>query len=221
MVRTSLRIAIGIGLLCAVAALALSEPTPAGSRKITFDEDAVGSPPAGWDFARTGQGAEGKWIVRGDQETPKNHVLVQESRDPTDYRFPLALVQDGSFKDVTLSVRARPLSGEVDQGFGLVWRYKDANNYYVTRCNADENNCRIYHVVAGKRVAFQNHNVKVASKAWHTLKVEAAGDHFTVWYDGQKVLDAKDETFKDAGRVGLWTKADSVIQFDDFTVESR
>jgi hypothetical protein len=221
MVRTSLRIAIGIGLLCAVAALALAEPTPAGSRKITFDEDAVGSPPAGWDFARTGQGAEGKWIVRSDQETPKNHLLVQESPDPTDYRFPLAVLQDGSFKDVTLSVRARPVSGEVDQGFGLVWRYKDANNYYVTRCNADENNCRIYHVVAGKRVAFQNHNVKVASKAWHTLKVEAAGDHFTVWYDGQKVLDAKDETFKDAGRVGLWTKADSVIQFDDFTVESR
>jgi hypothetical protein len=221
MVRTSARIAIGIGLLCAVAALALAEPTPAGSRKITFDEDAVGKPPSGWDFARTGQGAEGNWIVRGDQETPKNHVLVQESPDPTDYRFPLAVLQDGSFKDVTLSVRARPVSGEVDQGFGLVWRYKDANNYYVTRCNADENNCRIYHVVAGKRVAFQNHNVKVASKAWHTLKVEAVGDHFTVWYDDRKVLDAKDETFKDAGRVGLWTKADSVIQFDDFTVAGR
>jgi hypothetical protein len=191
----------------------------AESTKRDFEADAAGQPPAGFEFARTGGGAEGKWVVRIEKGADKNHVLVQESADTTDYRFPVAVLKEGVYKDVTLSVRARAQSGEVDQGFGLVWRYKDANNYYVTRCNADEDNCTIYHTVGGRRRAFLNQNVKVAKHTWHTLKVEATGDHFVVWYDGNKVLDAKDETFKDAGKVGLWTKADSVIEFDDLVVE--
>jgi hypothetical protein len=193
----------------------------ADATKRDFETDAVGQPPPGFEFARTGGGAEGKWVVRTEKGAGKNHVLVQESTDTTDYRFPLAVLKDGVYKDVILGVRARPLSGEVDQGFGLVWRYKDADDYYITRCNADEDNCTVYHTVAGKRRAFLNQNVKVAKNTWHTLKMEATGDHFVVWYDGNKVLDARDETFKDAGKVGLWTKADSVIEFDDFTVEGR
>jgi hypothetical protein len=195
--------------------------TRADSSKRDFEADAIGSPPAGFELGRTGGGAEGKWIVRNEKGADKNHVLVQESADPTDYRFPVAVLKEGTHKDVTLSVRARPLSGQVDQGFGLVWRYQDVNNYYITRCNADEDNCTIYHTVRGSRRAFQNQGVKVAKNTWHTLKLEATGDHFVVWYDGNKVLDAKDETFKEAGRVGLWTKADSVIEFDDFIVEGR
>jgi len=183
-----------------------------------FDADKPGEPPTGFEFARTGQGADGKWVVRAGQDTPQNHVLVQESTDPTDYRFPLALVKEGSYKDVSISVRARPVSGEVDQGFGLVWRYQNADNYYVTRCNADEDNCTIYHTLAGNRRAFQSKSIKVAKNAWHTLKVEATGNHFVVWFDGKKVIDASDGSLKNAGRVGLWTKADSVIQFDDLAV---
>jgi hypothetical protein len=189
--------------------------------KQDFESDVVGAPPAGFDFARTGRGAEGKWIVRIEKGADKNHVLVQESTDPTDYRFPVAVLKEGAYKDVTLSVRARPLSGQVDKGFGLVWRYKDPNNYYITRCNADEDNCAIYHTVNGSRRAFMSQGVTVGKNTWHTLKVEAIGDHFLVWYDGTKILDAKDGAFKDAGKVGLWTKADSVIEFDDFTVEGR
>ena len=211
-----------IGLwVVAAALLARAEPPGAGARVFDFEKDSVGAPPAGFEFARTGQGAEGKWVVRDDREKAGNHVLVQESADTTDYRFPLAVVKEGSYKDVALSVRARPLSGEVDQGFGMVWRYKDANNYYITRCNADEDNCTIYHTVAGRRRAFQNKPIKVAKNTWHTLKLEARGNHFVVWFNGKKVLDAADDTFKEAGRVGLWTKADSVIQFDDFTIEGR
>jgi len=191
------------------------------TKTFNFDGDKVGSPPAGFEFARTGGGAEGTWVVRDDKDRPGNHVLVQENADPTDYRFPLAVVTEGAYKDVTLSVKARPISGRVDQGFGMVWRYKDGGNYYITRCNADEDNCTIYHTVDGRRRPFQNKPIKVAKNAWHTLKLEAVGDHFVVWYDGTKVLDAKDETFKDAGKVGLWTKADSVIAFDDFTIEGR
>ena len=210
-----------------LAALAVLSPrsygegSPPGTKTITFESDVVGSAPAGFEFARTGSGAEGKWAVRDDKDKPGNHVLVQESADKTDYRFPLAVVKDGAWKDVTLSVRAKPLSGEVDQGFGLVWRYRDANNYYITRCNADEDNCTIYHVVNGSRRSFQNKRTKVATNTWHTLKMEAKGDHFTVWFDGTQVLDARDETFKESGKVGLWTKADSVIAFDDLTIEGR
>jgi Domain of Unknown Function (DUF1080) len=203
--------------VCAIATIvAATEPI-----KRDFEPDAVGAAPAGFDFARTGNGAEGKWVVRVEKGGDKNHVLVQESADPMDYRFPVAVLKEGNFKDVALSVRARPVSGQVDQGFGLVWRYQDANNYYVTRCNADEDNCTIYHTVKGSRRAFLNQSVKVAKNAWHTLKLEATADHFVVWYDGTKVLDAKDGTFKDAGKVGLWTKADSVIEFDDFAVEGH
>jgi len=144
-------------------------------------------------------------------------VLLQSSADKTDYRFPVAVLKDESLRDVTLSVRARPLAGEVDQGFGLVWSYRDVNNYYITHCNADEDNCTIYHTINGGRRAFQNQPVMVATNVWHTLKMEARGNLFIVWFDGEKVLDAHDDTFQ-SGRVGLWTKADSVIEFDDFTV---
>jgi Domain of Unknown Function (DUF1080) len=186
------------------------------TRTYTFENDAVGAAPADFEFARTGQGAEGKWTVQLERGA-KNRVLLQSSADKTDDRFPLAVVKNESLHDVTLTVRARPLEGEVDQGFGLVWRYRDVNNYYLTRCNADEDNCTIYHVINGSRRAFQNHGIKVATHAWHTLKMEARGNHFVVWCDGQKVLDARDETFQ-SGRVGLWTKADSVIEFDDLTI---
>jgi Domain of Unknown Function (DUF1080) len=213
-------------LALAVLAVVLSrnsygQAPASGPKVINFDSDAIGSAPAGFEFARTGGGAEGKWVVRDDKDKAGNRVLVQESADKTDSRFPLAVVRDGTYKDVRLSVRAKPLSGDVDQGFGLVWRYQDANNYYIARCNADEDNCTIYHVVKGSRRAFQNRGTKVATNTWHTLKMEATGDHFTVWFDGTKVLDAKDDTFKDAGKVGLWTKADSVIAFDDLTIEGH
>jgi hypothetical protein len=206
-----------IWVVCSIASLVAT----AALVKRDFESDALGAPPAGFEFGRTGGGAEGKWVVRIEKGADKNHVLVQESADTTDYRFPVAVLKEGSYKDVTLTVRARPLSGKVDQGFGLVWRYKDVNNYYITRCNADEDNCTIYHTVNGRRRAFLNQSIKVATNTWHTLKLEAVGDHFTVWYDGNRVLDAKDDTFKEAGKVGLWTKADSVIEFDDFTVEGH
>jgi hypothetical protein len=212
---------IALLLMLAATQFAWSQQAAPGSKKLTFDQDSADSPPAGFEFVRTGQGAEGRWVVRADKDSPTNHVLVQESADPTDYRFPLAVVKEGSYRDVALAVRARPISGEVDQGFGMVWRYKDVNNYYITRCNADEDNCTIYHTVGGRRRPFQNKSVKVAKYTWHTLKLEATGNHFVVWLNGTKVLDATDDTFKDAGRVGLWTKADSVIQFDDFTIDGR
>ena len=203
--------------ICAISALVIAaEPV-----KRDFESDAIGSPPAGFDFGRTGSGPDGRWVVRIEQGGTSNHVLVQESADKTDYRFPVAVLKQGAYKDVVLSIRARPLSGEVDQGFGLVWRYRDPNNYYVARCNALEDNCRIYHVVGGSRRQFGGQSIKVAKNTWHTMKLEATGNHFVVFHDGNRVFDGTDDTFKDAGKVGLWTKADSVIEFDDFTVNGR
>jgi hypothetical protein len=205
--------------------LLVSSALPLGAAaapaKQDFEADAVGRPPAGFVFARTGGGAEGTWVVRIEKGADKNHVLVQESADTTDNRFPVAVLKDGTYKDLALSVRARPLSGRVDQAFGLVWRYRDANNYYVTRCNALEGNCRIYHVVDGSRRQFGNQDLKVATHTWHTVKVQATGNHFLVFMDGNRVFDGTDDTLKEAGKVGLWTKADSVVEFDDFTFEER
>jgi hypothetical protein len=188
--------------------------------KLDFEHDEVGKPPKGFSFAVTGKGKPGVWIVRKDDQAHGN-VLVQTDPDPTDYRFPVAVYDDVSAKDVDLSVQFKAISGKGDQGAGIVWRYRDQNNYYITRCNALEDNCTIYHVVNGRRQAFLNHTVKVPTNVWHTLRVEATGDHFVVTYDGKTVLDAKDGTFKDAGKVGLWTKADSVMAFDDFSIVVR
>ena len=197
-----------------------SAPMFAQNGLLKFDNDEPGKPPQGFSFALTGQGKPGAWVIRKDDATHGN-VLVQADGDTTDYRFPLAIYNDFTGGDVTLSVQFKALSGKGDQGAGLVWRYRDQNNYYVTRCNALEDNCTIYHVVNGRRQAFQNKRVKVASNVWHTIKVDATRDHFVVTYDGNAVLDAKDETFKEPGKVGLWTKADSVIAFDEFSIGGR
>jgi hypothetical protein len=206
---------IAAGAICASVGVAVGQTS-----KVDFDTDDIGKPPKGFSFALTGQGKPGRWIVIKEDQAHGN-VLLQTDADPTDYRFPVALYDGVTAKDVDLSVQFKAISGRGDRAAGIVWRYRDQNNYYLTRCNALEDNCTIYHVLNGRRVSFLNQNVKVASNVWHTLKVEATADHFVVSFDGGKVLDAKDGTFKDAGNVGLWTKADSVIAFDDFSIVAR
>ncbi len=184
----------------------------------TFDADKADAPPAGFSFGRTGGGRPGRWLVVAAADAPsKPNVLAQLDADDTDYRFPVAVVEASSFRDVKLSVRCKPISGKVDQGCGLVWRYQDDKNYYLTRANALEGNVRLYHVRNGDRVEFASWSGKVASGAWHTLAVDARGDRFVVGFDGKQVMDAKDGTFTAAGKIGVWTKADSVIQFDDLS----
>lgn len=145
------------------------------------------------------------------------NVLAQLDADSTDSRFPVAVVDGAAYKDVSVSVACKPISGKVDQGCGLVWRYKDANTYYLARANALEDNVRLYQVTDGQRRQFGSWSGKVASNVWHKLRVEARGDRFTVYFDDTKVMEETNATFANAGRVGIWTKADSVIQFDDFS----
>jgi hypothetical protein len=199
-------------------------PTPApaatgGAKTLAFDADKPDATPAGLTYGRTGKGAQGKWIVKAEADAPSGgKVLAQVDADRTDYRFPVAIASEPSLADLRLSVKCKPVSGKVDQACGLIFRASDPDNYYVTRANALEDNVRLYHVVKGDRKQFAGWNGKVKSGVWHDLRVDAKGDHFEVYFDGKKVIDANDSTFKNAGKIGLWTKADSVTYFDDLTV---
>jgi hypothetical protein len=196
--------------------------TAGQTQTYNFDTDKSGEIPAGFHGARTGQGAQGTWVVMADPTAPsKPNVVAQTSRDRTDYRFPLLILDQGSFKDLEISVKFKAVEGEVDRAAGLVFRLKDANNYYVVRANALEDNYRLYHVINGSRRQFAGANFKVASGEWHELKVESGGNKIICYYDGQKKIEATDDTFKDAGKIGLWTKADSVTYFDDFRVVAK
>ncbi len=187
-----------------------------------FDKDAAGGMPAKFHGARTGQGSEGKWVVMTDPTAPsKPNVVAQTSADKTDYRFPLLISDEGSFKDLELSVKFKAVAGEVDRAAGLVFRLKDANNYYIVRANALEDNYRLYHVINGSRRQFAGANFKVTSGEWHELRVECVGNRIICYYDGQKKIEATDDTFRDAGKIGLWTKADSVTYFDDLRVTAK
>ena len=179
---------------------------------VNFDNAVVGSAPAGWTATKTGSG-NAKWTIEKDDTAPSKPNVLKQSGVAT---YPLCFKDDTNLKDGFVEVKFKPISGKEDQAGGVVWRLKDANNYYIARANALENNVTIYHTVNGRRTEKKRAQAKVASNTWHTLRVDFQGNHFTVTFDGMKAIEWDDETFKDAGKVGVWTKADSVTLFDDF-----
>jgi hypothetical protein len=179
---------------------------------VNFDNLPVGAAPTGWSATKTGTGNP-KWTVEKDDTAPSKPNVLKQSGQAT---YPVCLKDDTSLKDGFVEVKFKPVSGREDQAGGLVWRAKDANNYYVARANALENNVTIYHTVDGRRTEKKRVNVKVATNQWHTLRVEFQGSHFIVFADGDNALEWDDQTFTQAGKVGVWTKADSVTLFDDF-----
>ncbi len=207
----------------AVAAEKAAPQETAGKQFVyNFDTDTAGQMPSKFHSAKTGGGGQERWAVTTDPTAPsKPNVVAQTSTDQTDYRFPLLISDEGSFQDLDVSVKFKAVSGSIDRAGGLVFRLKDANNYYIVRANALENNYRLYHVVNGRRSQFAGANLKVTSGEWHELRVEAVGNKITCYYDGNKKIEATDDTFKDEGKVGLWTKADSVTHFDDLKVTAK
>jgi hypothetical protein len=155
-----------------------------------------------------------------DQSAPTQpYVLAQVSNDPTTNRTPLAILDRMSIRDGDVSVRLKPVSGREDQGGGLVWRYRDENNYYVVRANSRERNVAVYRVENGQRspvLAMAKHDIPM--NTWSILKVSVRGDHFQIYVDHRRILQGQDKTFLAAGGVGLWTMGDSVTYFDDFRV---
>lgn len=198
-----------------------SAPTPSAAPGVVgFDQDKVDHVPTGFIFGRTGSGPEGRWLVRVDPSAPSSpHVLAQLDADDTDMRFPVAVLREPRLRDVRVSVRCKLVSGKVDQACGLVARYHDADNYYVTRANALESNIRVYFVQDGKRKQLASWTGTVTAEKWHEYRFEVRGDQLQVHWNGEKVLDHHDGTFTDAGLAGVWTKADAVTYFDDLRVE--
>jgi len=185
---------------------------------INFDQDTVSKPPAGFTAYATGDGPAGKWVVQVMADAPSGkQVVVQTDAEATDNRFPVLIADQEEYGDVDMSVKGKAISGKVDQGIGLVFRFRDPQNYYVVRANALENNVRLYKMVNGRRKQFAGAEVKVTSGQWHTLRVVARGDHLVGYFDDQKLIDVYDATYAQ-GKVGLWTKADSITAFDDLTV---
>jgi len=189
-------------------------------RVINFDNAPLGMTPPGWTVAMTNRGGAPRWEIRKDGSAPTQpNVLAQVSDDPTGDRFPLAILDNMSLRDGDVSVRIKPVAGREDQGGGLVWRYRDANNYYLARANALEENVALYKVENGRRIPLAP-GVKhdIPANAWSILKVSVRGNRFQVYLDHRRILQGWDNTFAAAGQVGLWTVADSVTYFDDFRV---
>ena len=179
---------------------------------VNFDDAKPGEVPSGWTATKTGKG-EPKWAIAADDSAPSKPNVLKQSGEAT---YPLALKDDTNLKDGFVEVKFKPISGAEDQAGGVVWRAKDADNYYIARANALEGNVRIYHFVKGKRTQFKGANLPVPANQWHTLRVNFAGNRFAVVFNGKELFSAEDDTFADAGKVGVWTKADSVTLFDDF-----
>src|SRR2546430_1899063 len=184
---------------------------------VNFDTAAVGQPPAGWTATKTGSGAA-KWTIEKDDTAPSKPNVLKQSGQAT---YPVCLKDDTSLRDGFVEVKFKPISGKEDQAGGVIWRAKDSDNYYIARANALEDNVTIYHTIKGRRTEKKRTKVKVASNEWHTLRVDFQNSHFTVTLDGKKAIEWDDNTFKEAGKVGVWTKADSVTLFDNFMYEAK
>jgi len=210
------QIMICVALMIACAAFA---------QRVSFEEGRPGTVPKGWTVAMTHDGGAPKFEIVAEEGVGR--VLAQTSTDNTSGRFPLAILDRTTLVNGSVSVRFKTISGERDQAAGIVWRYKDPDNYYIVRANALEDNIVLYKVEGGKRIALEpvgtpskTYGVKkkVAKQTWHALKVSFTGPEFHVFFNGEKVMDVKDGTFPGSGKTGLWTKADSVTWFDDFQV---
>jgi hypothetical protein len=197
------------------------------TRKLDFSDGVVGQPPKGFEFGHTAKvGSPGKWVVQAEGA---NKYVAQVDPDSTRSRFPVAVVSDVTAADVDVSARFRPVSGRVDQAGGLVWRFQNEDNYYIVRANALENNVVLYKVEKGKRTDLPvkgegrtyGKTTQVPAGQWSTLRVVATGPRFEVFFNGSKLYEVEDTTFTTAGKVGLWTKADSVTQFDDVTIVTK
>ena len=210
------------GLIVAAQLMGATMASPLSAETAGFESDAVGGPPRGWLLTMTGRGAP-KWTVERDED---GRAVLKQSGKAT---YPLALKEGTNIRDGFAEVKFKPIAGSEDRAAGIVWRAKDANNYYVVRANALEDNVVLYKTVNGVRSPLDlvgkkgGYGVKTAVPAnqWHTLRLEFAGARFNVVFNGKPLFAVEDGTFAQAGMVGLWTKADSVTLFSSFTYGER
>jgi hypothetical protein len=207
---------LAVGVLASAKTQAQAQT---GAKMIATETMMVGSVPAEFDFARTGQGGPGRWVVVEDATAAGKRAIEQSSTDRTDFRFPLAIYQPATAKNIEVSLRFKPIAGKVDQAGGIAVRVTSPNDYYLVRANALEDNVRFYRIVKGRREQLATANVKVTSGEWHSLGLKADNDRFTVVFDGKPLHSTSDRTFPGPGRVALWTKSDSVTRFDQISIQ--
>jgi len=183
---------------------------------INFDQEPVGSLPAGWKAGVTGRGSP-QWATEADATAPSPPNVLKQSGSGT---FPWCVKSDVSIADGSVEVKFKPISGREDAAGGVVWRWKNGDNYYVARANALENNVSLYYTQNGRRNTIKYVDAPVARNQWHSLKVEFAGKGIRVALDGKLYIELADDHIRGAGAVGVWTKADSVTVFDDFSYSS-
>jgi hypothetical protein len=199
-----------------VAVATIFATTASHAETVNFDRDPPGSLPMAWEQGVTGRGAA-KWAVDQDESAPSQPNVLRQSGVGA---FPWAVRRGTSIEDGFVEVRFKALAGKEDQAGGVVWRWKDGSNYYVARANALENNVSLYYTQGGKRITLKYVDAPVPQKVWHTLRVEFSGRRISVALNGKTYIDLQDGQIAGPGAVGLWTKADSVTAFDDFSFGS-
>ena len=187
------------------------------ARTIDFDKDPVGASPDGWTCGVTGRGTP-KWSVEIAADSPSKSQVLRQSGQGT---FPWCVRKDVAITDGFVEVKFKPARGEGDRAGGVVWRWKDGDNYYVARANALENNVSLYHTTHGSRQTIEYASAPVQSNVWHTLRAEFSGKQIKVILDGKLVIEQSDTHIAGTGAVGVWTKADSVTEFDDFSWDGK
>jgi hypothetical protein len=203
------------------AALFLLEANDMSNQAVSFESAQTGATPEGWTATLTGSG-EPKWTVESDETAPSKLKVVKQSGRAT---YPLLLKNDTSIKDGFIEMKFKAVAGSEDRAAGVVWRAKDAKNYYVARANALEDNFVLYKTVNGVRSALDivgrkggyGVSVPVPANTWHSLRIDFKGARFTASFNGKQLFEVDDSTFSEAGKVGLWTKADSVTLFAEIT----
>jgi hypothetical protein len=212
----SLSIEKTVRLIGLASLLAACGPAPTSSRAETISF-AASKGLGDFEFAATGSGSPGEWSVVRNEAV---QALAQTGADATDERFPLAIYRPFFGRNVYVSIRFMPVAGNVDQAGGVIVRFKSAGDYYLARANALENNVRFYRVIGGKREMIAGVDANVSSRGWHTLGIAARDDRFIILFDGRELFGATDAALPGPGRIGLWTKADSVTWFESINIKS-
>jgi hypothetical protein len=199
-----------------MVALTVFSATAAFAETTNFDSDKPGSLPAGWICGVTGRGSA-RWAVAVDSTAPSAPNVLKQSGVAT---YAWCVKQGAAIADGFVEVKFKPIAGREDQAGGVVWRWKDGDNYYVARANALENNISLYYTASGRRNTLKYVDAPVPANVWHTLRVEFAGKRIKVFLNGKLYIEQQDDHISGTGAPGVWTKADSVTAFDDFSYSS-
>jgi hypothetical protein len=199
----------------------------AAERHFDFSGATLNEAPPGFRSTVSGEGRPGEWKIIEDKSasqpaftnvnasvTVRQQVLAQLSRDPTDEHFPMLIFEGEDFGDFTLTTRFKTVSGAVEQMAGVVFRLRDEKNYYVVRASSLGKTFRFYEVVDGVRRAPIGPEMEIPAGVWHELTLDCQGNGIRCSLDGKELLSLSNNSFA-YGRLGFWTKSDSVSYFGD------